>query len=183
MGRAAVRSAVATTLTNAAIPYVGSVYPARPSLIEESAYTETLLGQAVAQSPNGSSCVLVVNLPGEDRRLMNALTGRQGVNDFAQYPIVLELFFACTASGGLGAGEDFGVLAQEDYDSIVDALFVTIRSNPVMSAPSSVWSAGEYKPGVRHSQGQPQTSADGETVLITGAVRFEAWEFLSGTGV
>lgn len=175
MGRVAVRQAVTETITAAAIDYVGTVFPARPVIAEEQDYSQTLSGMAVEQSAYGSSCLVVVNMPGRDKRMRRTLTGRGHVDDTNIHPIVLELFFASTS------GE--GIPAQQDYDSIVDALFVTIRNNPVMSAPDTVWSAGEYTAGVTHDQEQPYSSDDGLTILINGVIRFEAWEWIAGTNV
>ena len=175
MGRVAVRQAIQAVIENAGINYVGTVYAARPTAIQEEDYEQTMFGLAVPPSANGSSCVIVVNMPGKDQRTRQATVGRAGVNDTNVHPIVLELFFAST--GGDAAA------AQLDYDSIVDALFVLIRNNPTMSAPATVWSAGEFTAGVTHSQSEPFSSDDGLTVLIIGRVDFEAWEYLAGVDV
>jgi hypothetical protein len=174
MGRVAVRSAITSTIQDAAIEYVGSVFPARPVIIEEEQYLITMSGYAVAASEGGSSCVMVVNMP-EDARKPFALVGRPNVMDFDKHQIVIELYFANTA------GE--GITAQQDYDAIVDALVILIRANPTMSAPASVWSAGEYSSGVTHTHEAPYSDEDGQTVFINGVVRFEAWEQLAGSGV
>jgi hypothetical protein len=178
MGRLAVRTAVANALTAADITYVGTVYPARPVILEEQDYVQTMSGEAIALSPDGSSAVLVVNLPGMDKRERRAFVGRPAVNDTNIIPVAVEIFFASTP--GYALTQAAGISAQEDYDAIVDALVVYIRHNPVMSAPTVVWSAGEYTAGVTHAQEQPYTSTDGLTVLINGTVRFEAWQWISG---
>jgi hypothetical protein len=175
VGLAAVRAAVQNAVQNAGIPYVGTVYPSRPTLLQEEDYDQTLSGQAVEESANGSACVVVVNLPGPSKRMQRALAGRGNVNDTNVHPVALELFFASTSGDALAA--------QADYDTIVDELFVLIRNNPTLSAPAAVWSAGEFTAGVTHSQSVPYSSADGLTALIAGIVRFEAWEWISGTGV
>ncbi len=171
MGRAEVRAGVVTTLENAVtagtLPYVGSVFPARPVIVPEDAYVQTMQGQAIQESANGSACLIVVNIL-SDTRNRYANVGRAYVADWAKHRVELELFFASTA------GE--GIAAQEDYDAIYDALEKIIRANPTMSAPSYVWSAGEYRYGVQHQQSTPYTSEDGLTVFINAVVRFEAWE-------
>lgn len=181
MGRAAIRTAVATALTGAAITYVGTVYPARPVIANEQDYVQTMSGQAIALSPAGSSAIVVVNLPGPDKRMRRADTGRGAVNDTNIHPVALEIFFASTPSSSLT--QDAGIAAQQDYDAVVDSLVTYIRNHPTLTAPATVWSAGEYTAGVTHTQIQPYTSADGLTILIDGVVRFEAWEWVVGTGV
>lgn len=171
MGRLATRQSVQTYLAGAQLPYVGTVYEARPTILDEDAYLETMTGEAVAASANGSACVIVVNLP-SDKRVRRADTGRGSVQDSVVHDVALELFFASPAGDA--------VAAQTDYDQVVDALIIAIRANPV---PGTVWSAGEFEPGISHAQDSPYTDADGLTILISGVVRFEAWEWEAGTGV
>ncbi len=175
MGRAAVRSAIQSCLQGAQIPYLGTVWPARPVITDEDSYTQTMSGQAIAESPSGSACIAVVNLP-SDRRVRRADVGRGAVDDTNVHDVALELFFA--SSGGNAAPQ--GIEAQQDYDSIVDALTVAIRANPT---PEGIWSVGEFTAGVTHEQSTPFQSEDGMTVLIAGLLRFEAWEWVSGVGV
>lgn len=174
MGRAAVRTAVQAAITAANITYVGTVYPARPTILQEEDYYQKLNGEAIAASSGGSACVVVVHLV-SDKRERRALVGRNAVNDTNIHQVVLELFFACESGTALRA--------QADYDSIVDALFVEIRNNPLLSAPTVVWSAGEYQAGVVHDQGEAYSDDEGLTVLINSTVRFEVWEWVAGTGV
>lgn len=171
MGRLQVRQAVAAAITAAKINYVGTVYEARPTILQESDYAGLMFNAA---SANGSAAVVVVNIT-DDKRQRKADTGRGAVNDTNIHSVVLELFFSSTSGDA--------VAAQLDYDAIVDALIVLIRNNPTMSAPSTVWSAGEFTEGVTHSQGEPYTSEDGLTILIPGVVKFQAWEWLAGTGI
>lgn len=153
------------------MPFLGTVYPARPTILDEDAYVQTLSGLAIEESANGSACVAVVNIP-RDKRMRRADTGRGAVQDSNIHEIALELFFASSCGDA--------VLAQTDYDQVVDALIIAIRENPV---PGTVWSAGEFQAGVVHDQDSPYTNADGLTILISGVVRFEAWEWIAGTGV
>ena len=173
MGQGAVRQAVTQAFTDAQFPLVGSVYPAR-GYISEQDYEMNAAGFYV-ENDFGSGCVLVVNLPGPDRRNLFTLTGRTSVNDFNIHPVVVELFFANRAGDP--------VQAQIDFDSVVDAIVPYVRNNPTLSAPEVVWSAGEYEAGVTTQQSTPFTSADGTTVFINGVIRFEAWEQIIGTGV
>ena len=174
MGRAQVRTAVTSYLQGASLSYVGTIYAARPVIVEESAYTQDMNGRAIAQSANGSSAVLVVNIP-SDKRQRQADTGRGAVNDSEIHRMALEVWFAS------GSGD--GVKAQEDYDAVIDSIVVALRANPVAADGTVVWSMGEFRAGVEHEQTQPYTSADGMTVLINGTIRFEAWEWLAGTNV
>jgi hypothetical protein len=173
MGQGAVRIAIQQAIQDAQLPLVGTVFPGR-AYIDETDY-ESNAAQFYVQNSYGSACVIVVNLPGPDKRNRFTLTGRQSVNDFNIHPIVLELFFASRSGDP--------IQAQTDYDVVVDALVPFIRNNPTMSAPDVVWSAGEYKAGVVHTQSSPFTLEDGMTVFINGAVRFEAWEQVIGVGV
>lgn len=174
MGRAAVRTAVADYISGLGVSYLGTVFPARPVIADETAYMQTMSGTAIAQSAHGSTCIAVVNIP-SDRRQRVADVGRGAVNDTDIHEIALELFFASTGGDAQGA--------QEDYDTVVDGLVVGIRANATPGGASVVWSAGEFEYGVQHAQEQPTTSEDGLTVVIWGVIRFEAWEFLAGTGV
>ncbi len=170
MGQAAVRAAIQSTIQAAAIPLVRTVYPARAYIIEED--YEINAAQFYVENTNGSGCVIVVNLPGPDKRMRMTLAGRGAVDDTNVHPIALELFFASTNGDP--------VPAQKDYDSVVDALVPLIRGNPNMGVPATVWSAGEYTAGVTHTASEPYTDSDGMTVFIYGVVRFEAWEWLAG---
>ena len=72
-----------------------------------------------------------------------------------------------------------GIKGQDDYDVVIDEIFELVRANPTMGGP--VWSAGELDAGVTHDQDVPFRDADGLTVFIHGAVKFEAWEWIAGT--
>lgn len=180
MSRTSARAGIAAYFTNAAsaggLPYVGTVYPARPVIMEETAYTQTMLGTAVAQTPSGSSAVLVVNLP-TDRRQRRADTGRGAVQDTNIHDVALEVFFA-SAGGTSGQTQDNGINAQQDYDTIIDTLVDLIRDDPTMGGIA--WSAGEYDAGVEHSQNEPHTSPDGMSVLIVGVLRWQFWDWVAG---
>ena len=170
MGRAQTRIAIFDTVTNAAIPYVGTVYAARPLVVSEDDYDSTLSGQAVEETVNGSAMVIVVHIESDQRRRVSD-TGRAFVNDMEIHTCALELFFASTGGDA--------VAAQEDYDGIVDALIAMIRGNPTMSAPATVWSAGEYRFGVHHVQETP-VNPDELTTIIIGTIRFECFEQMLG---
>lgn len=174
MGRVDVRAAIQAQIQGLNIPYVGTVFPARPVIAQETAYNETLSGMAVASSADGSSCVIVVNMP-DDHRVRMTDTGVGHVDDTNKHKIVLELWFASTHGDAMAA--------QNDYDSIVDALIVGIRANPTPGGSAVVWSAGQYSSGVDHSMSQPYASEEGLTILINGAIRYEAWEWVSGSNV
>ena len=173
MGQGTVRAAIQQAVQDAQLPLVGTVYAGR-AYIDEQDYEQNA-ARFYVQNDFGSACVVVVNLPGTDRRNRLTLTGRQSVNDFNIHPVVLELFFASRSGDPLQA--------QLDYDVVVDALVPFIRNNPTMSAPEVVWSAGEYQYGVQHDQSSPFTLPDGMTVFINGIVRFEAWEQVVGVNV
>jgi hypothetical protein len=169
MGRVAVRSAVASYLTNAGLQHVGTVYPARPVILTEDAYEQTLLGEAIAQTLNGSSAVLVVNIP-SDERMRRADTGRGAVNDTRIHQVALELWFASAAGDG--------IRAQQDYDAVVDSIVTLIRADATLGGQA--WSSGEYTAGIHHEQASPYTDADGAVVQIPGVIRWEVWEWDAG---
>ena len=122
------------------------------------------------QSENGSSAVLVVNLVRDDRK-RRADTGRGAVNDSVIHYVYVEVYFAST----LGKA----IAAQEDYDRIIDGMMDLVRANATMNS-SEIWSSGEYAEGVKHSQREPITDAEGPSIFIFGAVEFEAWEWIAG---
>jgi hypothetical protein len=84
----------------------------------------------------------------------------------------MEVFFA-------SVGGD-AIAAQEDYDAIVDQMITLIRADATLKAPASIWSAGEYEVGVEHQQSEPFTDSDGLTIFISGAVSFDAWQWIAG---
>jgi|HubBroStandDraft_1064217.scaffolds.fasta_scaffold328266_2 hypothetical protein len=170
MGQAAVRAAITNALVTAQFTGVGAVHAAR-GYISEQDYEQNA-ATFYTQTINGSGCVIVVNLGVDDKRMRRADVGRGAVNDTNIHMVVLELFFANKAGDPLQA--------QFDYDAVVDQVVPFVRYNPTMSAPDTVWSAGEYQSGVVHRQSTPFTSADGTTVFINGVVRFEAWEWITG---
>ena len=169
MGRAVVRTAVAEYFANAGIPHVGKVHAARPSILQEQDYEASLFSEAVA-TEHGSSAVLVINIPSDERR-RRADTGRGAVNDQVTHKIMVEVFFSST--GGAA------VAAQEDYDQIIDSMVNLIRANAQLDS-SAIWSAGEYDAGITHQQGEPFTDADGPNVFIFGVVAFDAMEWVAG---
>ena len=170
MSRQAVRAAIGEYFAEANIPHVGKVFEARPEIVNEQDYETNRLEEAVS-TVAGSSAVLVVNIPSDNRR-RRADTGRGAVNDSHVYKIVIEIFFA--SAGGVA------VTAQTDYDAIVSAMFDLIRANATLNAPSTIWSAGEYEVGIEHVQSAPFNDADGLVVFISGEVSFDAWEWISG---
>jgi len=176
MGRVEVREAVAQALANAHIANVGTVYQARPEIVQEAdyeapnpEYTANRFAEA-ASSQNGSSAVLIVNIV-SDKRARRTLGGRGG-QDTRIHKTVLEVYFACTAGTA--------VEAQVDYDAVIDSIVELVRDNPTLSAPSIVWQAGEFAEGVEHEQAMPYTDSDGQTILISGIVRFDTWEWIAG---
>ena len=174
MGRKSVRLAIQNQIQEALIPYVGTVFPARPNIVQEQEYTQTLNGMAISESDSGSSCVIVVNMP-DDHRQMEAIAGRGFVNDLATHHIALEIWFANTGGDAIAA--------QLDYDDIIDGLFTLIRNNPTPGGSAVVWSQGEFKVGVDHVQGQPYNPDEGGTILINSKITYDALEWLAGAGV
>lgn len=170
MSRLAVRQAIKTFLEDAKIAHVGLVYAARPEVVSEQDYEANRFGEAV-ETASGSSAVLVIDLT-SDVRQRRADTGRTAVNDSVIHNVALEVFFA--SSGG------DGVQAQEDYDTVVQGIMDTIRSDGTMKAPATIWSAGEYEAGIKHEQAAPFTDAEGLNILIFGAIFFDAWEWVAG---
>ena len=173
MSRVSARAGITAYFTAGAaagdLPYVGTIYPARPVVMNEQAYTQTLLGEAVAQTTGGSSAVLVVNLP-TTRRQRRADTGRGATNDTEIHEAVIEVFFACSSGQGL--------VAQQDYDEIIDSMITLIRADATFGG--TAWSAAEYAAGIDHHQDPPFTLADGSTVAIVGTVDFQFWIWVDG---
>lgn len=177
MGRAIVRAAVSNYFTNAGIPFVGMVYSARPIVINENDYERTMSAGTIEfiESGNGSGAVMVVNIP-DDKRVRKTLTGRGAVDDTNVHTIVLEIFFGSTG------GE--GISAQSDHDQLIDAVVTAIRSDPLLGTGGKpIWSAGEFDFGVVVEQAEPYTGSDGTTVFIPSTIRFQAWEWIAGSGV
>jgi hypothetical protein len=168
MTRTAVRATVQAYIQGANLPFVGTVYPSR-AYIQEQDYEQNA-NLYYTESINGSGCVVVVNLPDDDRQ-QKGWVGRGNVDDTNVHPVVLELFFASTLGDP--------VVAQQDYDTIVDALFILIRANPLLGDPQVIWSAGEFG-GVKHVQSEPYTDPEGTTVHINGVVRLQVYEWIKG---
>lgn len=171
MGRVAVRAAVTAYLTNADLPYVGTVYSSRPTRVQGDDYTRDMQGNVVT-SANGSAAVLVVNLPSDDRERI-AETGRGAVDDMEKLTVTLEIFFISSKGDAIAA--------VNDYDQLVDALITAIRSDATLGAPTVIWSAGEYPtPSIRHRQDEPRPTGKGLQMFIGGIVEFEAWQNIVG---
>lgn len=170
MGRLAVREATAEYFAEANLPHVGVVHPALPEIVQEQDYETNRLGEAVA-TEDGSSAVLVIHIP-TDTRQRRADTGRGAVNDSLICKVVMEVFFASTGGDAISA--------QKDYDAIIDSIVALIRANATFNAPAAIWSAGEYTNGIQHQQTQPFNDADGLATFITGAVRFDAYQWIAG---
>jgi len=174
MSRNDVRLAIANYLTEANITYVGTVYPARAYILEQD-YEQNATYFYTA-SLDGSGCVLVVNLPSDDRR-RRALTGRGAVNDSDVYPATIELFFADVSGDP--------VQAQMDYDAVVESIFTAIRADATLGTSGGIggwpgiWSAGEYG-GLKHHQSEPWCQEEGGTVFFYGVVEVETWEWYVG---
>lgn len=168
--RKAMRAAVANYLANGKLPFVGTVYEARPEVVSESDY-ETNRFNEIVQSETGSGTVLVVNIT-DDKRKRVADTGRGAVQDSHIYKVAVELWFANVS------GE--GIPAQLDYDDVSSAIINLIRADATLNAQGVVWSAGEYETGIEHVQFEPHTNEDGTTILIAGNIRFDAWQWIAG---
>jgi len=171
MGRVAVRQVVAAYLENLNLLHVGTVFPARPLIVTEEDYDLTMAG-FITTSSNGSSAVLVVNIP-DSKRTVEALTGRAGLEDKDIHSVVLELFLANTAGDAMGA--------QADHDAIVDAINAGVRGDPTLGAPSVVFSAGEFDAGIQVTQREPFTTLDGTTIVMPALIEFDVWEWIEGT--
>ena len=172
--RQLVRLAYQDYLQNYGVPYLGTVFAARPVILGEEQYTQTMNGMAIEQSENGSCAVLVVNIT-DEHRVPEALAGRFAVNDSVAYHMLLELWFASTAGDAIEA--------QFDYDDVASTLEVAIRANPTPGGGDVVWSGGEFEVGVDHHQDEPYSTDEGLTVLINGRINFDAYAWLSGQGV
>jgi hypothetical protein len=173
MSRVSARQGITNYFTGAAVQFVGSIYSGRPVIMPAKAYTETLLGQAVAATSAGSSAVLVVNLP-RTRRRRRADTGRGQVQDTEIHEVAVEIFFAAL-------GKNNGLQAQADFDTIADSLLTLVREDATFGG--TLWSAGEYDAGIDLAQGEPYTSPDGLRIFIVATLRFEAWDWIAGSGV
>lgn len=172
--RKLVRLAYQDYLQNYGVPYLGTVFAARPVIAEEAAYVQTLGGMAIEASDNGSCALLVVNIT-DEHRVSEAITGDLSVNDSIAYHMLLEVFFASTAGDAIGA--------QLDYDDVVGTLEVAIRANPTPGGADVVWSGAQFETGVDHHQDEPYSTDEGLTVLINGRINFDAYSWLAGQGV
>lgn len=176
MGRASVRSAIQTYLVNQNLPFVGKIFLARPFLVAEDDYDQQMANWAVSQvTPAGdtrSSCVLVIHIP-DTQRSRVSLSGRAYVDDTNVHNVVLECLFANQS----GDGET----TQTDHDTLMDAISLAIRADPLLGMPGTIWSAGEFQQGVHTTQHEPFWSPDGLTEFIIALVRFDTWEWLAGT--
>jgi len=171
--RANVREAAVEYLQNANLPFVGTVFAARPEVVDEEDYERSLSG-AVSQyvtSQSGSAAVLIVNVPSSDRK-RETLTGLSHVEDTDTHELVLELVLANTA------GE--AVEAQQDHDTVCDAIVASIRADPLLGTGLSgrVFPAGSAQ--VQVTQSMPFTGADGTTVFILAVIRTDVIEWISG---
>jgi hypothetical protein len=175
MGRLAVRQALETFLKNGNVPFVGTVFRARPIIVSEEDYDAQMVNTYLLQNPGlddeGSSAVVVINLP-DSHRERKTLSGRANVDDTDVHDVVLELFF-WSRSGD-------GIRAQDDHDAMCDSLVTLLRGDATLGKPSVVWSAGEFQPGVHIQQHESWTPNDGTGIIIVASCRFQTWEWLAG---
>jgi len=180
MGRASIRQAAYNYFTNAGIPNLGTVFAARPFVVNEDDYDTSMAAGLIQYitSSSGSSGIMIVNISESGRR-RNELTGFGAVGDFTVHQMELEVFFANTAGDAIAA--------QTDHDTTMDSIVIAIRADPTLGTagnPGTIFGAGVFQsvPITVH-QGSPFWDPDGTTVFIPSIVRFEAWEHPSGTGV
>ena len=175
MGRADVRIAVQNYLQNLAVPFLGTVFPAR-NYVDENDYTARIVNNPSLLLPAGQNygCVVFINLTNDDRQ-RKADTGRGFVEDWCIHKVALELWFASNSGDPLGT--------QMAYDTTVDTIFTGVRADPLLGAPQTVWSAAEFNTGISHMQSEPYTDEDGMTVFINGLIRMDVYEWLAGSGV
>ncbi len=185
MSRKAVRLAIQTYLQNYGLTYVGTVYPARPIIVTEDAYYQTMQGQAIQASQAGSAAVLVINFS-QDDRTREADAGRGAVQDKVVHQTVIEVWFASPVPTPVNVTQqitDPAVQAQLDYDDVIESIFVAIRRNATPGGGKIVWSFGEFTAGISHQQLLPITAAQGMAITIHGIITVEAWEWIAGIGV
>jgi hypothetical protein len=172
MGRAAVRQVLTQYLTDAKIPFVGKVYSARPFIVDEDDYEVSIAAGTTELVGNttGTGAVLICHLPDSNRERVT-MTGRKFVDDKTIHDVVLELLFA-------NNGGD-AVVAQDDHDTICDAITVALRADPLLGNPQVVWSSGEFRP-IKVEQHEPYCTSESTTVFIPTTLTFQVWEWIAG---
>lgn len=183
MGRTIVRSVVTTYLQNQNFTNVGTIYPARPIIVDDADYDAAMsswLWEQQGLPDTGSAAVLIVNLP-DDHRAREAITGRTGVNDTDRHEVVLEVFFANV--GGGTATVPQGIVAQNDHDALIDSIVVALRADWSLGNPQQIFSSGEFQRGVDVSQGEPFTEENSTVIFIVATIHFDVYEWLAGVGV
>lgn len=172
MGRAVVRTAVTDYLTAAALPFVGTVYRARPFIIDEEDYEVSIAAgtEQLVTSVDGSAAVIIVHIPDSGRERVT-MTGRAFVDDKEIHDVTLEVLFSNTAGDA--------VVAQDDHDTLMDAITVALRADPLLGSPQVIWSSGEFRP-IKVDQHEPYTTSESTTVFIPTTIAFQVWEWIAG---
>ena len=160
MGRASVRSAVATFITGA-VSGVGTVYPSPPKIAQTVDFDPATLG--------GSGAIVIVHLP-SDKRTRVSLGGYHA-DKIDRHQVALEVQFASFKTDA--------TQAQSDHDAIIDGLIGVIEANHNLGVPAVVFEAGEGDFGIEVEQGEPWLSEDGQTVRIDALIRFEVLEWVN----
>jgi len=170
MGRQAVRQGVAEYLQGLNLPFVGTIYVGQPLIAPEEAYDTTLSG-LIPLSQNGSSCIIMVDIPYSHRQ-RETLTGWGANDDSVPHDIHLWVGFANTSGDAIAA--------QADNDVLADTIVSMIRADPALGNPAVFWDSGLGRTGVDVRQHMPFQSADGTVIFLPLSIEFQAWEWLSG---
>lgn len=130
MSRAIVRAGVRAWLTGQ-VAGINTVYRAIPRVIPGTAFVQGQIGAT-------SGCVAMVHIAG-DKESRIAMGGEHGGWKRVDYALDIQLFFRHTTPAGLA--DDAGLVAADEFDTIVETLKARIRAD--RTAGGTVWQWGE----------------------------------------
>lgn len=125
------RAAIQTWLTPPAVAGINTVYRNIPKEIPGGAFFANVVGAT-------SGCVACLHIPGE-REERKAMGGATSGKKRIDYVLEIQLFYRNISVAGIG--DDVGLVAGDEFDSIIEALKVRIRSD--RTAGGGVWQWGE----------------------------------------
>jgi hypothetical protein len=166
MSRKAARNAVATWLAPPNVAGLNTVYTGEPRLVRDEDYI------AGVQPPvlSGAVGFPFVERQHEQRIAVGGATGGMKM-------ITYELAFAVRFKSAQKKGED----ADDDHDSVIDAVVARIRSDRTLGG--AFWQAGEgdtrFGQDIDVVSGTPKQRTKDGPIIIWSVVRFKAIEMVS----
>lgn len=161
MGRASVRTAIAAWFAPPNVTMLNTVYASRPKNLPATDFKLAL--------NNGSGAVMVIHLP-DDSEVRTAVGGATSGEKFNTHHVALEVMFQSVKVDG--------VAAQEDHDTLMDAIIARIRQDRTLGTGGTpIWQAGEGTAGIKVQLAEPDVGK--QNVIINAVIHLDALEYVN----